>query len=161
MAKEKILNVKFNVLPDVRIRVIDPEKDTVTTIKNKKQFPFKSDNEVFVTVTTTEREFTFRIYAGYAWNGADIPKTLFLFGQSKENHYLIASMVHDYMLEYKELIYKDTLKECMKISEYRRLTSLIFREILKCHKTNVIKANCMAWSVDVFQMTLNRGSWKV
>ena len=41
----------------------------------------------------------FKIPKNYIWNGADIPKILFLFGQSKDNNYLLASMVHDYMLE--------------------------------------------------------------
>jgi len=158
--KEKIERVTFDVTPKVRMRVIS-ENDSKELVKEKKKFPFKLDNHVIVTVFTSLRKFSFRIKASYIWNGADIPKTLFIFGQSKDNHYLIASMIHDFLLEKKDFIYKEVLKECIEICEYRRLTSLIFREILKMHKTNVIKANCMAWAVDFFQTTVNKRAWKI
>lgn len=160
MAKELVLSVAFNVIPSIRVRVIDSEKDSSDLIKEKKKFPFKLDNDVIVTVFTNLRKFSFMIKAGYIWNGADIPKFLFIVGQSKDNNYLIGSMVHDFILEYKSFIFKDVLKKSMAVSEYRRLTSLIFREILKSHKTNVVKSNIMAWVVDVFQATLNKKEWK-
>ena len=90
----------------------------------------------------------------------DIPKTLFWIGQSKDNNYLIASMVHDFLLEKKEDIFKNKLLNTLTVKEYRRLTSLIFRQILKDQKTNVIKANIMAWCVDIFQATVNKKQWE-
>ena len=56
---------------------------------------------------------------------------------------------------------KEILKGEISVREYRRLTSLIFRHIIKQQGTNTIKANIMAWGVDVFQMTCNRKNWKV
>ena len=68
-------------------------------------------------------------------------------------------MVHDYMLENKKLIHDEILNKCISIKEYRRLTSLIFREILKASGVNVLKANVMAWFVDIYQRIFSRG-WK-
>ena len=158
--KEKLLGVSFSKTPIVKIRVIK-EFDPIALIKNKKQYPFKLTKCVTVRVATNLRKFSFTIPDGYCWNGADIPRVLFLLGQSKENHYLIASMVHDYMLEYKSVLYNGTLKREISVEQYRRLTTLIFREILKKHRTNVIKANVMAGAVDWFQKWMNRRQWKI
>lgn len=158
--REKIATVTFNPAPSVMVRVINERFDDTLTIKAKKKYPFELCNNVKVKVTTNKRQFEFNIKKPYAWNGADIPKTLFWVGQSKDNNYLIASMVHDFMLEHKQYLFVDVLKEQLKVKEYRRLTSLVFREILKNQKTNVIKANVMAWFVDVFQATVNRKQWE-
>ena len=65
------------------------------------------------------------------------------------------------MLEFKKYILKEVLYNMMSVSEYRRLTSLVFREKLKEQGTNVIKANIMSWAVDVFQHYGNKKEWKI
>lgn len=158
--KEKLISVDISPCPLVKIRVIDADNDDDLTIKSKKKYPFALCNDVEITVQTDRSTFNFFINKGYVWNGADIPKCLFIFGQSKDNNYLIASMVHDFLLEKREDIFKNKLLNSLTASEYRRLTSLIFRQILKDQKTNVIKANIMSWCVDVFQMTVQRKQWE-
>ena len=69
-------------------------------------------------------------------------------------------MIHDYLLEFKQHIMVNVLNKTMSIKEYRRLTSLIFREKIKNQGTGTIKANIMAWCVDVFQMSFNKKEWK-
>lgn len=157
--KEKIVRVDFNPTPKVVVRTIK-KTDDAYTVKNKKKYPFELKKDVHVTVITSKRMFEVLIKKGYRWNGADIPKCLFIFGQSKDNNYLHASMVHDYLLEHKGYVFNDVLNNELTVAEYRRLTSLIFREILKDEKTNVIKANIMAWAVDMFQATANRKQWE-
>ena len=158
--KEKIKQVLFNVTPQVRLRVIDKD-DTDKIKKEKKKFPFKLDNDVIVTVDTDERRFSFKIKKKYIWNGADIPRCFWrLVGSRTDNAFLTASMVHDFMLENKKFILEDVLKNTMTASEYRRLTSLIFRQILKDTGTGTIKANVMAWCVQTFQCAFNRKEWK-
>ena len=157
--KEKLNKVIFNTTPQVRIRVIETNDKKAD---EKKKFPFKLDNDVIVTVDTDERRFSFRIKKNYIWNGADIPRCFWrLIGSRTDNAYLKASMVHDFMLEHKKYILEETLRNTMSVKEYRRLTSLVFRQILKDTGTNTIKANVMSWCVDVFQMTLNRKGWKL
>ena len=155
------IEVNFNKLPVVKIRVID-KNDPDFVIKSKKKYPFILMNTVKVEIIEKERHiyFEFEIPKGYIWNGADIPKCLFIFGQSKDNNYLLASMVHDFMLEHRTYIYKYVLKNSMSVDEYRKLTSLIFRQILKDENTNVIKANFMAFTVDIYQKFLNIKQWK-
>lgn len=55
----------------------------------------------------------------------------------------------------------EVLERSISIKEYRRLTSLIFRHILKKQGTNTIKANIMSWAVQVFQATINFRQWRI
>ena len=155
------LKVDFNELPVIKIRVID-KNDSDFVIKAKKKYPFVLINSVKVYVSEEEKNlnFEFEIPKNYIWNGADIPKCLFFVGQSKDNNYLLASMVHDFMLEKREYLYNIILKKSLTAKEYRKLTSLVFREILKDEKTNTIKANCMAFAVDIYQNFCQAKTWK-
>ena len=156
--KEKLKKVIFNVVPQVRVRVIETNDKKA---KEKKKYPFKLDNDVIVTIDTDERRFSFKIKKGYIWNGADIPRFLWrVVGSRTDNDNLIASLVHDYMLEYRWEIIEDVLKNSMDIKEYRRLTSLIFRQILKDTGTNTIKANIMSWAVQTWQVFGVSKQWK-
>lgn len=160
MSKENIVSIEFDKTPDVRIRVIK-DNDPEEVKKSKKLYPFELFNTVIVKITTSFREFYFKIPIGYTWNGADIPRFLWrLIGARTDNDFLIASMLHDYLLEFKVYMIKEVLENQITVSEYRRLTSLIFREKIKKQGTKVIKANVMAWAVDVFQIC-NRKGWRV
>lgn len=160
MSKEQVLYVDVKPIPDIRIRVIN-DNDTMETKQAKAQYPFELFKTFTVTVKTDRRKFSFDIYNGYTWNGADIPKFFWrMIGSRTSNEFLIASMLHDFMLEFKGYILREVLKNKMTVSEYRRLTSLVFREKLKEQGTNTIKANIMAWAVDVFQHYGNRKEWK-
>lgn len=161
MSKEQVLFIDIEPKPDVRIRVIN-DNDTEPTKQAKIKYPFELFNTVTVTITTDIREFSFDIYNGYTWNGADIPPFLWrLIGSRTSNQFLIASMLHDYLLQFKKYILKEVLFNLMSVNDYRRLTSLIFREKLKHQGTNTIKANIMSWAVDVYQHYGNRKGWKV
>lgn len=161
MKKEQVLFIDIEPSPDVKIRVIN-DNDTIETKQAKIQYPFELFNTIKVSVVTNKRDFSFNIYNGYTWNGADIPRFLWrLIGSRTDNDYLIASMIHDYLLQFKKFILNEVLQGSISISEYRRLTSLIFREKLKNQGTNVIKANIMAWCVDVFQHYGNKKGWQL
>lgn len=159
MSREIIVN--FDKLPIVKIRVID-KNDSDFIIKSKKKYPFILMNNIIIKIKEPKKNFSFyfEIQKDYIWNGADIPKPLFFIGQSKDNNYLTASLVHDFMIEKRDYIYNICLKKQISTKEYRKLTSLIFRQILKDEKTNVIKANIMSWFVDVYQMSINKKIWK-
>ncbi len=159
MSKEQIKSINFNIEPEVRIRVIN-DSDPVPVKKSKVEYPFELNNTLTVYIVTSKREFQFNIYNGYTWNGADIPRMFWrIIGSRTDNDFLIASMLHDYMLEFKSYIIHEVLGNQISMKEYRRLTSLVFREKIKAQGTNTIKANIMAWCVDVFQMC-NIRSWK-
>ena len=156
--KEKIVSVSFSKIPDVRVRVINSD-DIIELKKNKKKFPFELYNSVEVFIKTTKRNFSFTIFNGYTWNGADIPRFFWrIIGSRTDNDFLIASLIHDYLLEFKSYMINQILKNEVDKRQYRRLTSLIFRHVIKEQGTNTIKANIMSWCVDVFQM-FNRKAW--
>ncbi|MBR1775933.1 DUF1353 domain-containing protein [bacterium] len=157
--KESIKYVTFDVTPKVCLRVIE-SSDTPEIKQEKKDYPFKLHNNVPVTIITSKRIFGFTIPKKYIWNGADIPRIFWrLIGSKTDNAFLIASMLHDYLLDNKIDIYSNVLERDISVKEYRRLTSLIFREVLKNSGENVIKSNVMSWCVDIYQI-FHRGAWE-
>lgn len=159
--KEKVKSIYFNEKPQVFVRVID-DNDPYEIKQNKRKYPFELKKTVEVFVITTKRKFKFSVPNGYTWNGADIPRILWrLVGSRTDNDFLIASMLHDYLLEFKVYILKEILKEEISLQEYRRLTSLIFREKIKAQGTNAVKANVMSWCIDVYQHYCNKKGWSI
>lgn len=157
--KEKIVSVCFSSIPDVRIRVINND-DAKEIINSKKKYPFELFDSLLVKVSTTQRNFEFTIFNGYTWNGADIPRFFWrIIGSRTDNDFLVASMLHDYLLEFKSYMMNEILDNKLTKKEYRRLTSLIFRHVIKEQGTNTIKANIMSWFVDVYQI-FNRSAWE-
>ena len=157
--KEEIQNIEFSKTPKVKVRVIS-FSDNETLAESKKRFPFELIERVEVHVITTKRQFGFIINSGYTWNGADIPRFLWrLIGTRTDNEFLIASMLHDYLLDNKFRILEEVLRNKLKKEEYRRLTSLIFGFILKKQGTNKIKADIMSFFTDIYQMC-NRKKWR-
>ena len=153
-------DIYFSEEPQVFVRVIkDDEPKEIQ--KQKKDYPFELNNTVTAIVETDFRSFSFIIPHGYTWNGADIPRIFWrIIGSRTDNDFLIASMLHDYLLEFKVYMINEVLKKQITASEYRRLTSLIFREKIKKQGTNTIKANVMAWCIDVFQI-FNKKGWNI
>lgn len=169
--REKILYVDFSsptkitdrkVLPgDDKFVIANKEGELITLDEHKRLYPYQLDNDITVEVVTSVRVISFTIPAGYVWNGADIPKLLWPAVGSQHNpEFKDASMVHDYMLEFKWDIYKPPLSLEISIADYRRLTSLIFRQILKNVGVPTIKANIMSGAVQFFQAVFNRKQWK-
>lgn len=170
--KEQVLAVILNSEPiyhdrqykegDEKIIVDDKKGNKVTLAKHKKLYPYKLDVDLLCKIITNKRTFSFTIFQDYCWNGADIPSFLWVLVGSKDNpEFKVPSMVHDFMLEFKEYIYKYLLRGQISIDEYRRLTSLIFRELLKTYGTKTIKSNIMSGAVQLFQATLNAKDWKI
>lgn len=157
--KEQITEILLSEIPDVRIRVIN-DKDPKAIKDNKRKYPFEIFNTIKVTIKTTKREFSFDIPKGYTWNGSDIPKFFWrIIGSRTSNDFLMSSLLHDYVLDMRTFIMSKCIKEPITINEYRRLTTLIFREKLKLQGVNTIKANIMGCAVDMFQI-INSRNWK-
>jgi len=172
--KEQILAIAFNETPQVRGRTQNHDDKKVAVISkdgvkrtlwdDKGTFPFKIDNAVIMVVQTTLREIWVSIPEAYTWNGADIPQSLWsLVGSKSDPQFWLASMAHDYLLEFKTGVMAKINHESepkLSIDEYRRLTSLIFRQLIKDYGTRTVKANFMSWCVDFFQQFFNKKEWK-
>ena len=160
--REKLLSVTVKPKPKYHDRIID-KKDNYTIVddkngekitleEHKRKYPYKIDKDFICYVKTTHRKFSFTIPVDYCWNGADIPRVLWFFVGSKDNpEFKVPSCVHDFLLEFRGYIYKNILREEITVSQYRRLTSLIFRELLKQYGTKTVKSNIMASAVAGFQ----------
>lgn len=170
--KEQILAITPNNPPRYGDRFItcddfhkittDKNGNRITLAEHKRLYPYIVGNEIIWTVSTTLRDFSFTIPAEYIWNGADIPRFLWFFVGSKDSpQFKVPSMLHDFLLEYKDYIYNNVLCKKMSVKEYRRLTSLIFRQSLKDYGTKTVKSNIMSGCVQAFQATLNRKEWRI
>ena len=168
MKKEKVLAVTLQDKPkyidrvieekDFNIVVVNKEGERVTLASDKRKYPYELLCSLPVTVLTDRGEYCFIVPPGYVWNGADIPNMLWVFvGSKDEPEFKIPSMIHDFLLEYKQGFAKEF---GLSMKEYRRLTSLIFRQLLKEYGTRTIKSNIMSWAVQVYQSTVNRKEWK-
>ena len=170
--KEKVLAVTFDKEPeyhdrhpkagDEKIIVEDKKGNKITLAEHKKLYPYKLDNDVECKIQTNVRTFSVEILKDYVWNGADIPSILWFFVGSKDSpEFKVPSLVHDFLLEFKSSIYILMLHGEISVAEYRRLTSLIFRDLLKTYGTKTVKSNIMSGAVQIFQATFNRKEWKI
>lgn len=168
---EKVLNVSLNTTPRIRVRVPEIKdheklvisKDFVTRTlwEDKEQFPFKLDNRVVVKVTTDKRIFSFVVPRGYVWDGASIPKFLWsLVGSKEDLNFLTASMLHDFLLEDMKNIYNINLGRCMPVNDFRKLTTNIFKFMLRNSDVGKFKAWVMASCVQMWQCTGSRKQWR-
>lgn len=142
----------------------DRENDEYTTLWDEKlKYPYKTKFAATLVVLTTERLLRFKIKLdsdvngedSFVWNGQNIPKILWsILGISKDSPQgLKASKWHDILL-YKKYEYLKDLREIypdMTVGEYRRLTTLIYRQWLKNFGINTVKANIMASAVGAWQ----------
>ena len=158
--KEQVIDVIFNPVPDTGNRnILDDDPKEIK--ENKIKYPYESRKTVHITVVTTKRTFSFNICNGYVWNGADIPVFLWrIIGSRYNPEFRKASMIHDYMLQFKKFMLNEILKNEISVKEYRRLTSLIFRHVIKKQGTGTVKANIMSFAVDTFQK-FNFKGWRI
>lgn len=158
--REYVFYVEADKVPNVKVRTISCE-DSEEEARDKKKFPFELQGDSTFTVKTSRRTFCFTIEKGYRWNGADIPRFLWWLGSSRDNDYVIASMCHDFLLEHKVEVYTEVFNKAITKRELRRMTSLIFRQVLIEHKMWIAKAYIEAWFVDVFQAIIVGKTWDV
>ena len=130
------------------IRVDRETGELITLWEEKLRYPYITRVASKLVVKTTKREITFILKldeGSFIWNNMNVPRICWsLIGISRDSFCgLIASKWHDNLLYYK----KEFLEEMRKIDskysvkEFRRLTSLIFRQLLINNEVNKIKAN--------------------
>ena len=145
--KERVLWVRWNIDANIQPEGTD-------------ELPYKLKNDVIYTVSTNIRKFSFRIKAGYLFDGATIPPLFQPFvGHPGEIEFLVASLIHDYLLQHKVEFLKTVIKTPMTMDSFRLITSLIFRRALIEKKVPVKKADVMALAVQVWQSTANNHQW--
>lgn len=141
------------IVPSDKVEIIeDKEHNKITLAEHKKKYPFCLAKAVKMTVETNKRKFSFTIPEQYVYNGADIPKPLWsIVGSQYNPEFKIAALGHDAILEFKDYIMSTVLKNQVDFKQYRRLTTLIFRQLLKDNGVGVVKSNIMAGAVAAWQ----------
>lgn len=138
---KKYFKVELIGNPCIVVREVLPQDDD-KTVKEKNKKPFMAIKSAVLKVKYDIREYTIENESGYAYDGASIP---FKIGKGNMK-LLIPSLYHDIMCENKAIVDFD-----------RKLSSLIFKELLiQCH-VNKLTANIMYEAVDLYQRFMG---WK-
>lgn len=140
--EDEELKITFNGHPYVCVRCVLPSS-TPAEIKSIKKYPYMNKSTFNVTLLDKDKNKTyhFTIPKFYCWNGSDIPRIFWrLISSRHEPQYLLASCLHDFMLENKTVIDND-----------RYLSSRVFRALLLEAGVSKFKANIMMQAVDLFQ----------
>ena len=142
------------------VRIDRETGDFITLWEEKIRYPYctKVPSKIIVKTNKRKIEFVLKLDEDgrFFWNGANIP-TIFwtVLGMSKDSPYgWIASKWHDNLLYRKKEFLEELRKvdKSWKVSEFRRLTSLILRQLFINNGVNKIKACIMTWCVDCWQV---------
>lgn len=111
-------------------------------LKKALKKPFYVEEDLKIKVCYEDEKYIFTIPKGYDWNGANVPACAWLLiGQQKEPRFKLASCVHDYLCENKDVIDRN-----------RYLSTLIFEALCEYFgRFNAVKRWAMFHSVDNFQ----------
>lgn len=132
---KKYFKVELIGNPCIIVREVLPYDDE-KTVKEKNKKPFMAIKSAVLKVKYDTREYTIANECGYKYDGASIP---FKIGKGNMK-LLIPSLYHDIMCENKGIVDYD-----------RKLSSLIFKELLIQCKVNKLTADIMYRSVDLYQ----------
>ena len=152
---------------DKSVKTMRQDRETgewITLWEEKLRYPYKTKLASTLVVKTNLRTLNFNLKLEkdcvtgikcFIWNGQNIPTLLWsILGISKDSPIgLLASKWHDYLLYKKEDILNSFKEKDIDINykQYRRLTTLIYSQILKNYGVNTVKANIMAGAVGAWQ----------
>lgn len=128
--------------PDIRVREVMPFDD-IETVKEKNKKPFQAQNVAIIKVTYGEKRHIISNPTGYTYDGASIP---FKIGKGNMK-LLVPALFHDIICEDKSLVDYD-----------RKLSSMIFKELLIQCKVNTLTATIMYEAVNIYQSFMK--GWK-
>lgn len=132
---KKFFKVELIGNPCIIVREVMPYDDE-ETVKDKNKKPFMAMKTAVLKVKYGIKEYTITNKSGYKYDGASIP---FKIGKGNMK-LLIPSLFHDIMCENKAIVDFD-----------RKLSSLIFKELLLQCKVNRLTADIMYRAVDLYQ----------
>lgn len=142
--KDKNLSIEFDKMPNLQERYVTPWNDEAA-IKDITKKPFITLEKLNVKLDDFKKnkEYSFEIPKHYTFDGASIPRIFWrLIGSKTDNTFLIASLIHDYLCENKEIIEYD-----------KAFSTNVFDALLKTGRTSKIKRFFMKNSVAIFQST--------
>lgn len=158
---DELIRQRIPVREDKTVWVFDKKGKKHSLFDDKIKYPYKIDTNLRVFIWTQDRRYEIIIHEGYRWNGADIPALLWaIIGSKDDIRFKVGSLVHDFMLEFKEYCYKYCFGSEMSVSQYRKMTSDILRFCVEKNGTSKLKSWVMRNAVEFWQMTFERKKWK-
>ncbi len=139
---KKFFKVELIGNPCIVVREVMPNDDE-KTVKDKNKKPFMAMKSAILKVKYGIKEYTITNKNRYKYDGASIP---FKIGKGNMK-LLIPSLYHDIMCENKAIVDFD-----------RKLSSLIFKELLLQCKVNKLTAEIMYEAVNIYQCFMK--GWK-
>lgn len=136
----KLLKIVSNIYPDCDVKTpgLNMSKAELKALRKK---PYVNNADVAFTVYYKNEQYVLMFKKGYEWDGASIPFGLrWIVGAKGSPEFLIPSMVHDKLCENHAFVKYN-----------RRLSSLIFKELLKACGVSSFKAKLMFIGVDNYQ----------
>lgn len=186
MAKEKkyksnLKKVSFSVRPQILSRTVYEGDDKIMLCtkgngyslkEDKIAFPsifsdifdvlitFEKDGVEYVRSLTVREQIPLNNDHRFRWNNADIVGILKMFCSPDDRRIILASGIHDFLLEYREQNYL-VFKECgLSVKEFIRLTSDVFIYLCIQGGFTKMKATLMGNLVDIFQLHFQRRKWR-
>ena len=142
------IEIIFDEVPDLTIRFASPwmTSEEVKEI-NKKPFICNKELKVILQDKVEQETYEFLIPAGYAWDGATVPRMFWrLIGSKSDNRFLVPSLIHDVLCENHDYIDSD-----------RYFSTVVFERLLYVAGVGGFKRWMMKHSVDNFQKIC--GKW--
>lgn len=162
MEKVKLSNIKLFGEPDIQYRKF-PKNATIKQILKIIKKPFITTKDIILSFNLNSKIYYFPIKAGFIYDGATIIRLLVpLIGLGTDIRFMKAALIHDYFLDHKSEIYPLYFKNKLNIGEFIKLTTILFKEILRQNYVSKIKSNIMAFCVDEWQKSIfNKKMWRV
>ena len=140
------------------MRVDRETGEYITLWEEKMRYPYKTKVASELYVVTNKHEYFLKLHlvdGSYFWNGGNVLKCLWsLIGISRHSPEMLqASKWHDIFIQEKNDYYRKFKEFSPKMTtrQYRRMTSLIFRQLLINNGVGRVKASIMSWFVDQWQ----------
>ena len=151
--KDDVLEILFSSNPHIDFRYPCPG-DTKEQQKDKLAKPFMNMENLDVKIIYKNKhwfnaEYNFTIPQYYTWDGASIPRIFWrLIGSKTDQHFMIASMVHDVLCENHDYVQNN-----------RYLSTIVLEKLCKQGGTGPLRRWVIKHSVDNYQKII--GGWNV
>ena len=168
---ERVIRVQYEPKPELRQRIrFEEDKQIIlpsgkTLWQDKLDKPSIFDSAFNVSLYTNKgRILRFTIHERFIWNNADIvgPIQLLAFLSKDDRRILLASGIHDFMLDNRKALYEQFSIEYPSLTkdEFVHITSEAFRQTSVQQGLSKLHAWWVSGWMCLFQKTIRRKKWE-
>lgn len=123
------------------------------------QLTFEKDGVEYTRSLTVQEQLPLNNDVRFRWNNADIFGLLKFFCSPDDRRIILASGIHDFLLEFRADNYK-AFEDVLTVKEFIRMTSDAFIFLCIQGGFGKAKATTMGNLVDLFQLRFQRRKWR-